>query len=60
MNPGEYVKEVKNEMSHVVFPTKKKTALFTLLVIIFSLGVALALGLFDFVFKIGLEKLLNF
>lgn len=59
-NPSQYIKEVKQEMSHVSFPTKKKTLLFTVLVVVFSLVVALALGLFDFAFKAGIEKLLNF
>lgn len=59
-NPSEYIKEVKQEMTHVNFPAKKKTIAFTVLVILFSLGVAIFLGAFDFLFKIGLEKLLNF
>jgi preprotein translocase SecE subunit len=60
MKPVEYLKEVKNEMTHVTFPSNKKTILYTVLVIIFSLAVAAALGFFDFLFKAGLEKLLNF
>ncbi len=60
MKPGEYIKEVKNEMTHVIFPDKKKTAFFTVLVIVFAIGVSIALGLFDFLFKEGLSKLLNF
>lgn len=60
MKPGEYLKEVKNEMTHVSFPSKKQAMLFTVLVIIFSLVVAAALGFFDFLFKAGLEKMLNF
>lgn len=60
MNAKEYVKEVKAEMSHVTFPTKRQGVLYTILVIIFSLGVASFLGLFDFLFKTGVQKLLNF
>lgn len=59
-NPSEYIKEVKQEMTHVNFPTKKKALTFTLLIVVLSVLVALALGAFDFLFKIGLEKLLNF
>lgn len=60
MKVGEYLKEVKNEMTHVSFPTKKQTFLYTVLVIAFSLIVAASLGFFDFLFKAGLEKVLNF
>ena len=59
-NPSEYIKEVKQEMTHVNFPAKKKALAFTFLVVVVSVGVAVVLGLFDFGFKIGLEKLLNF
>lgn len=59
MNPGNYLKEVKVEMSHVAFPTKRQTTIFTIFVIIISLGVAVYLGIFDFIFEFGLEKLIN-
>jgi len=60
MKPGEYIKEVKNELTHVNFPSKKQTFLYTMLVIVFSLAVAAALGVFDFLFKTGIQKTLNF
>lgn len=60
MNPGNYLKEVKVEMSHVAFPTKRQTIIFTIFVIMISLGIAIYLGIFDFVFKLGLEKILSF
>lgn len=60
MTPGEYIKEVKNEMTHVNFPNKKTTLLYTVLVVVFSLAVAASLGVFDFLFKSGIQKTLNF
>ncbi len=60
MNPKEYLKEVKTEMSHVSFPTRRQGMLYTVLVIVFSLGVAVFLGFFDFLFKTGVQKILNF
>ncbi|MES2059953.1 MAG: preprotein translocase subunit SecE [Patescibacteria group bacterium] len=47
-----YLKEVKAEMAHVTFPTRRQTSAFTLVVIILSLGVALYLGLADYVFRV--------
>jgi preprotein translocase subunit SecE len=51
----EYLKETKGEMKHVSWPTKEQTIAFTALVIGISLVSAAILGLFDGVFKKGLE-----
>lgn len=59
MKLGNYIKEVRAEMSHVSWPSKVQNILFTVLVVLISLGVAFYLGLFDFLFKLGLEKLIN-
>jgi preprotein translocase SecE subunit len=56
MKITEYLKEVRAELTHVSFPTKRQTTLFTVFVIVLSLGVALYLGLFDYLFKIGIER----
>lgn len=58
MKITEYVKEVKVEMSHVSWPTKKQTIFFTAVVILLSLGMAVFLGLTDFLLKIGFGKLI--
>ncbi len=59
MRITEYLKEVKGELTHVTFPSRKQTTLFTVFVIVLSLGVSLYLGLFDYLFKMGIEKLFN-
>jgi preprotein translocase subunit SecE len=46
-----YLKETKIELKHVNWPTKKKTAQFTFLVIGISFAVAAFLGFFDAIFK---------
>ncbi len=51
----QYLKDTKTELTHVAWPTKKQTTIFTILVIILSLFVAVYLGVFDFLFT----KLLN-
>lgn len=59
MKIGNFLREVRTEMTHVTFPTKKQAMLFTVLVVALSILVAIYLGLFDYIFKIGVERLLN-
>ncbi len=48
MKITDYLKEVKAEMAHVSFPSRKQTILFTSVVIVLSLGMAIYLGLVDY------------
>lgn len=54
-----YVKASYEEMKKVTWPTKKETTNYTILVIIFSLAVALFLGLLDYVFSLGLAQIIT-
>jgi len=45
-----YIKDTRNELRHVNWPTKKQTINFTILVIAVSLAIALFMGFFDIVF----------
>jgi preprotein translocase subunit SecE len=54
-----FLKETRMEMNNVKWPTRKQTIGFTVAVLAVSVFVAYYLGLFDFIFKQGLEKLLN-
>lgn len=54
----EFIKEVRVEMLQVKWPTKSETAWLTVLVIIVSFAVAYFLGFFDYLFSLGLGKLL--
>ena len=47
MNPIQFLGEVRAELAKVVWPTKKETIKYTVVVIIFSVAVALILGLAD-------------
>ncbi len=53
MNILNFFAEVKNELVKVVWPTKKQTMQYTLVVIIFSLVISLILGAAD----LGLFKI---
>jgi preprotein translocase subunit SecE len=56
----EYFKGTKAELKHVVWPTRKLTILYTIIVIVLSVVVAYFLGVFDFIFSKGLEKIIGF
>lgn len=52
----QYIKDTQVELKHVSWPTRSQTIAFTIVVILTSFGVAFFLGLFDYLFKIVLEK----
>jgi preprotein translocase SecE subunit len=54
-----YLKETRAEFKYVKWPSRLQTISFTVAVIVVSVFIAYYLGLFDFVFKAGLEKLLQ-
>ena len=51
-----YIKDVRGELKHVSWPTKKQSIWFTVIVIVVSLLTAAFLGFFDFIFSLGLDK----
>lgn len=59
MKITEYFKETKTELKHVIWPSRMQTVYYTLIVIGLSFLVAYFLGLFDFIFSKGLEKLIG-
>ena len=54
----DYLRETKGELKHVSWPTQKQTIVYTIIVVIISITVAYFLGLFDYIFKVALEKLI--
>lgn len=52
----QYIKETQVELKHVSWPTRNQAIVFSIVVILVSIGVSLFLGLFDYLFKIGLSK----
>jgi preprotein translocase subunit SecE len=56
----EYLKETKTELKHVIWPTRRQTLAYTAIVIALSIIVAYFLGIFDFIFSKGLEKIISF
>lgn len=54
-----YLKESRDELRRVVWPTRKETVRNTLLVIAISLGVAVFLGVVDFLLNLILQKVIS-
>ena len=55
----EYFKETKTELKHVIWPGKMKTIYYTIIVVVLSVLLAYFLGIFDFLFSRGLEKVIS-
>ncbi|OGI60650.1 preprotein translocase subunit SecE [Candidatus Nomurabacteria bacterium RIFCSPHIGHO2_01_FULL_37_25] len=55
----EYLKETKTELKHVIWPEWSQTFYYTLVIIVLSVTVAYYLGIFDFIFSKGLEKVIT-
>ncbi|MGB8815835.1 MAG: preprotein translocase subunit SecE [Minisyncoccia bacterium] len=56
----DYILETKTEMKHVSWPTRQQTIIFTVVIILVSVGVSVYLGLFDYIFSITLQKFIGF
>ncbi|HEY4715292.1 MAG TPA: preprotein translocase subunit SecE [Candidatus Paceibacterota bacterium] len=54
----EYLNETKNELKHVNWPSRRQTTIFTIIVVLISVIIAYFLGLFDFIFSLGLGKII--
>lgn len=55
----DYVKETRGELKHVSWPTRRQAVVFSLIVIVISVGLALFLGAFDYIFSKGLQYFIN-
>jgi preprotein translocase subunit SecE len=51
MSITNYLRETKTEMSHVNWPSRRQGIVFSLIVVVISVAVAVFLGAFDFIFS---------
>ncbi|HEY4503084.1 MAG TPA: preprotein translocase subunit SecE [Candidatus Paceibacterota bacterium] len=54
-----YLKETKTELKHVIWPSGSQTLYYTLIVVVLSILIAYFLGVFDYIFSRGLEKIIS-
>lgn len=55
----QYIKDTQGELSHVAWPTRVQTIVFTVLVILLSAFISLYLGVFDYLFTTGLGEVVG-
>ena len=53
-----YFKEVRAELKHVSWPSRRLTILYTIVVVAISLGTAVYLGLLDYIFSAVIKHLI--
>jgi len=53
----EYFKQVRAELRHVTWPSRRTTTVFTIAVIFVSLATATYLGLLDYAFQVLIKKI---
>jgi preprotein translocase subunit SecE len=58
MSITSYFKEVRAEMKHVSWPGRRMVIMYTAVVIGISLGVAIYLGLLDYIFAAVIKKII--
>ena len=54
----QYFKEVRAEMKHVSWPSRRLTITYTIVVIAISLGTAVYLGLLDYIFEALIKQVI--
>lgn len=54
----QYFKDVRAEMRHVSWPTKRQAVVYTVVVIAVSLATAVYLGLWDYVFTSVVKQII--
>lgn len=59
MNIVHFLKSVQGEFGHINWPSRGQTIAYTAAVVVLTLIVAYYLGLFDWLFSLGLGALLN-
>ena len=55
----EYLKETRTELKHVIWPSRRQTLYYTIIVILLSVVVAYYLGVFDYLFSILLGRIIS-
>jgi len=53
-----YLRETKGELRHVTWPTRRQAVNYTIVVLLISIGTGLFLGLLDYLFAQGLQRII--
>ena len=55
----DYLSASRAELAKVAWPNRRQTVRLTVVVIVFSVVMALIIGLMDYLFSLGLQKLIS-
>ncbi|OGG39873.1 preprotein translocase subunit SecE [Candidatus Kaiserbacteria bacterium GWA2_50_9] len=55
-SPFTYLKHVREEFTHIVWPSNRTALAHTLVVIFIALAIALLVGLLDYLFSLGVSS----
>jgi preprotein translocase subunit SecE len=55
----EYLSASRAELAKVAWPSRRQTVRLTFVVIVFSLVIAVIIGTLDYLFSLGLQKLIS-
>ncbi|TSC64810.1 MAG: hypothetical protein G01um101491_161 [Parcubacteria group bacterium Gr01-1014_91] len=55
-SPFTYLKHVREEFTHIVWPTSRTAVSHTLVVIVIALAIAVLVGILDYVFGLGVSQ----
>jgi preprotein translocase SecE subunit len=55
-SPFTYLKHVREEFAHIVWPTNRKAVAHTLVVIFIAIAIALLVGLLDYLFGTAVSR----
>ncbi len=58
-SPGQFVRQVRQELAKVVWPTRKETMLSTVMVMSMAVVASIFLFLVDTVFSLGIQSVLG-
>ena len=59
-SPFTYLKHVREEFAHIVWPSSRTALAHTLVVIFIAIAIALLVGLLDFIFGLGVSRSIGF
>lgn len=59
MNPLTYLKHVREEFTHIVWPSNRTALAHTLVVIVIALAIALLVGLLDYFFGSAISRVVG-
>lgn len=54
-----YLREAKQELQKVAWPTQKQTVRYSIIVVVISVILAIYFGVVDYILNLGLEALIN-